>query len=120
MHPIVIIGSGMAGYTVAREFRKLSPEHELVMICADDAANYAKPTLSNAFAGNKAPEQIALGDATKMATQLNLRIEADTWVKEIHAEHHENKKKKNIQSRAHGRCVKFKKQKNKKGNIHYK
>ena len=26
MHPIVIIGSGMAGYTVAREFRKLSPE----------------------------------------------------------------------------------------------
>ena len=89
MHPIVIIGSGIAGYTVAREFRKLSPEHELVMICADDAANYAKPTLSNAFAGNKAPEQIALGDATKMATQLNLRIEADTWVKEIHAEHHE-------------------------------
>ena len=89
MHPIVIIGSGMAGYTVAREFRKLSPEHELVLICAYDAANYAKPTLSNAFAGNKAPEQIALGDATKMATQLNLRIEADTWVKEIHAEHHE-------------------------------
>ena len=89
MHPIVIIGSGMAGYTVAREFRKLSPEHEVVMICADDAANYAKPTLSNAFAGNKAPEQIALGDATKMATQLNLRIEADTWVKEIHADKHE-------------------------------
>jgi len=55
MHPIVIIGSGMAGYTVAREFRKLSPEQELVMICADDAVNYAKPTLSNAFAGKKAP-----------------------------------------------------------------
>ena len=40
MHPIVIIGSGMAGYTLAREFRKLSPEQELVMICADDAVNY--------------------------------------------------------------------------------
>ncbi|MFW1997380.1 hypothetical protein ACG904_20940, partial [Acinetobacter guillouiae] len=25
MHPIVIIGSGMAGYTLAREFRKLNP-----------------------------------------------------------------------------------------------
>ena len=48
MHPIVIIGSGMAGYTAAREFRKLNPEHELVMICADDAVYYAKPTLSNA------------------------------------------------------------------------
>jgi rubredoxin-NAD+ reductase len=95
MHPIVIIGSGMAGYTVAREFRKLSPEQELVMICADDAVNYAKPTLSNAFAGNKAPEQIALGDATKMATQLNMRIEAETWVKEINAASHEITLEKN-------------------------
>ncbi len=89
MHPIVIIGSGMAGYTAAREFRKLNPEHELVMVCADDAVNYAKPTLSNALAGNKAPEQIALGDASKMATQLNMRIETDTWVKEIQAEQHQ-------------------------------
>ncbi|EPF80264.1 pyridine nucleotide-disulfide oxidoreductase [Acinetobacter gyllenbergii] len=95
MHPIVIIGSGMAGYTLAREFRKLSPEQELVMICADDAVNYAKPTLSNAFAGNKAPEQIALGDANKMATQLNMRIEAETWVKEINAANHELTLEKN-------------------------
>lgn len=86
MHPIVIIGSGMAGYTVAREFRKLNPEQELVMICADDAINYAKPTLSNALAGKKAPEQIALGDAAKMGAQLNMRIEAHTWVKAIDAE----------------------------------
>ena len=95
MHPIIIIGSGMAGYTVAREFRKLSPEQELVMICADDAVNYAKPTLSNAFAGNKAPEQIALGDAAKMAAQLNMRIEAATLVKEIHPESHEITLEKN-------------------------
>ena len=89
MHPIVIIGSGMAGYTAAREFRKLNPEHELVMICADDAVNYAKPTLSNALAGKKAPEQIALGDANKMSDQLKMRIEAQTWVKEIQAEQHQ-------------------------------
>ena len=95
MHPIIIIGSGMTGYSVAREFRKLSPEQELVMVCADDAVNYAKPTLSNAFAGNKAPEQIALGDATKMATQLNMRIEAETWVKEINAASHEITLEKN-------------------------
>ncbi|MGE8560356.1 MAG: NAD(P)/FAD-dependent oxidoreductase [Acinetobacter sp.] len=89
MHPIVIIGSGMAGYTASREFRKLNPEHELVMICADDAVNYAKPTLSNALAGKKAPEQIALGDASKMSDQLKMRIEAHTWVKEIQAEQHQ-------------------------------
>ncbi|MFW2002699.1 rubredoxin reductase RubB [Acinetobacter ursingii] len=89
MHPIVIIGSGMAGYTLAREFRKLNPDHELLMICADDAVNYAKPTLSNALVGNKAPEQIQLGDAEKMSTQLNMQIQTHTWVKKIHADRHE-------------------------------
>ncbi|KGT47268.1 NAD(P)/FAD-dependent oxidoreductase [Acinetobacter sp. HR7] len=89
MHPIVIIGSGMAGYAVAREFRKLNPDHELLMICADDATNYAKPTLSNAFVGKKAPENIALGDAAKMAAQLNMRIEPHTWGKAIDAAAHE-------------------------------
>ncbi|MEG2473624.1 NAD(P)/FAD-dependent oxidoreductase [Acinetobacter sp.] len=89
MHPIVIIGSGMAGYAAAREFRKLNTEQELIMICADDAANYAKPTLSNALAGKKAPEQIALGDAAKMAAQLNMKIVNHTWVKSIEAQAHQ-------------------------------
>ena len=56
---------GHGGLCCCREFRKLNPDHELVMICADDATNYAKPTLSNALAGNKAPEHIPLGDAEK-------------------------------------------------------
>ena len=89
MHPIVIIGSGMAGYAVAREFRKLNPELELIMICADDAINYAKPTLSNALVGNKAPEQIPLGDAAKMSAQLNMQIINKSWVKSIDAAKHE-------------------------------
>lgn len=88
MHPIVIIGSGMAGYTLAREYRKLNPEHELVMICADDAINYAKPTLSNALVGKKAPEQIGLGDAEKMSAQLKMTIKAHTWVKSIDSKTH--------------------------------
>ncbi|WP_180183185.1 NAD(P)/FAD-dependent oxidoreductase [Acinetobacter sp. YH01020] len=89
MHPIVIIGSGMAGYAVAREFRKLNTELELIMICADDAINYAKPTLSNALVGNKAPEQIPLGDAEKMSAQLNMQIINKSWVKSIDAAKHE-------------------------------
>ena len=88
MHPIVIVGSGMAAYAVAREFRKVNPEQELVMICADDAINYAKPTLSNALVAKKAPEQIGLGDAAKMSAQLNMRIETQTWVKAIDAGAH--------------------------------
>jgi rubredoxin---NAD+ reductase len=89
MHPIVIIGSGMAGYTLAREFRKLNAEQALVMICADDATNYAKPTLSNALTAKKQPEQIALGDAEKMSAQLNMRIEKQAVVTRIDAENHQ-------------------------------
>ncbi|MFW1786609.1 FAD-dependent oxidoreductase, partial [Acinetobacter nosocomialis] len=44
---------------------------------------------SNALAGNKVPDQIGLGDAVKMATQLNMRIETETWVKSIDAEKHQ-------------------------------
>ena len=88
MQPIIIVGSGMAGYTLAREYRKLNPEQELIMICADDGINYAKPTLSNALVGKKAPEQIALGDAAKMSAQLNMSIKTQTQVVSINAEQH--------------------------------
>jgi rubredoxin-NAD+ reductase len=88
MNPIVIIGAGMAGYTLAREFRKLDKETPLVLISADDAVNYAKPTLSNALVGNKAPDQIGLGDAVKMSEQLNMQILSHTWVSQINVQTH--------------------------------
>lgn len=88
MNPIVIIGAGMAGYTLAREFRKLDKETPLVLISADDAVNYAKPTLSNALVGNKEPHQIGLGDAAKMSEQLNMQILAHTWVSQINVDAH--------------------------------
>lgn len=88
MNPIVIIGAGMAGYTLAREFRKLDKETPLVLISADDAVNYAKPTLSNALVGNKAPDQIGLGDAAKMSEQLNMQILPHTWVSQINVDAH--------------------------------
>ncbi len=83
MNPIVIVGSGMAGYTLAREFRKLDSTTPVVMISADDAVNYAKPTLSNALVGNKHPDQIGLGDAAKMSDQLNITILAHSKVDQI-------------------------------------
>lgn len=89
MNPVVIIGSGMAGYTLAREFRKLDSTTPVVMISADDAVNYAKPTLSNALVGNKHPDQIGLGDAAKMSEQLNITILAHTQVQHIDCANHQ-------------------------------
>jgi rubredoxin-NAD+ reductase len=78
MHPIVIIGSGLAGYTVAREFRKLDKAAPLLIISADDAGFYSKPMLSNAFAQGKQAAQLISQSAAQMATQLDARVIANT------------------------------------------
>lgn len=44
MDPIIIIGSGLAGYYAAREFRKLNKETPLVIVTADSGPFYSKPT----------------------------------------------------------------------------
>ncbi len=72
--PIIIIGTGLAGYNLAREFRKVDDKTGLVLITQDDGAFYSKPMLSNALAKQKAPDDLPMGDATKMQNDLNARI----------------------------------------------
>jgi rubredoxin-NAD+ reductase len=83
MNPIVIIGTGIAGYSLAREFRKLDKETPLVLITSDDGRNYPKPLLSNALAKKKTAEQIALSTAEKMADTLPATILTHTIVETI-------------------------------------
>jgi rubredoxin-NAD+ reductase len=80
MNPIIIIGAGLAGWTTAREFRKLDATTPVVMITADSGDFYAKPTLSNAFAQKKAPEQLVVTPAAKMAETQNVILMAHTRV----------------------------------------
>ena len=63
MDPLIIIGTGIAGYTLAREFRKLDKETPLLIVTADDGRSYPKPMLSNALTKGKTAEQIAMFDA---------------------------------------------------------
>ena len=60
MHPIVILGSGLAGYNVARELRKLDKDVPLVIISADSGSFYSKPMLSSAFGSKKTAQSIAM------------------------------------------------------------
>ncbi len=83
MNPIIIIGSGLAGYSVARELRKLDADVPLLMITADDGASYSKPTLSNAFAKGKTAETLVMASADKMAAQLNMQVLPRTKVTAI-------------------------------------
>jgi rubredoxin-NAD+ reductase len=58
MQNIIIIGSGLAGYTLARELRKLDKITPLMLITRDAGDFYSKPMLSNAFAQNNTAEQL--------------------------------------------------------------
>lgn len=84
--PVIIIGSGMAGYTLARELRKLTTSLPIVMVCQDSGDSYAKPTLSNAYAQNKLADSIANASAAKMAETLNLTLLNFHQVTDINAD----------------------------------
>lgn len=80
---IVIVGSGMAGYALAREFRKLDKATPVTMVTADDGALYSKPMLSNALAQGKDPEALVQRDAARAADDLGTEIRTRTRVTAI-------------------------------------
>ena len=80
MHPIIILGAGLAGWTTARELRKLDANRPVIVITADSGDFYAKPSLSNAFAQNRGPEQLISTPAAKMVETLNVTLRANCRV----------------------------------------
>lgn len=78
--PVVIVGSGLAGYAVAREFRKLDKETPLVVLSRDHGGFYSKPMLSNALAGQKTAASLLMKPADKMAAELNASVRAGVSV----------------------------------------
>ena len=80
---IVIIGSGLAGYTVIREIRKLNKEIPITLVTKEPGYFYSKPMLSTALASKKDAAQLVSTPAEGMATQLNLNILSETDVTAI-------------------------------------
>lgn len=88
MPPLIIIGSGLAGFTLAREWRKLDNTTPLRIFTTDDGGFYSKPMLSNAIASNKTAAQLATKTAAQMAQELNAEISAHSEISAIHPECH--------------------------------
>lgn len=84
--PIVIIGSGLAGYTVIRELRKMDKDVPITLITREPGYFYSKPMLSTAFANSKLAEQLISSSSEAMATQLNLTVLSNTDVHSIDAQ----------------------------------
>ncbi|WP_444943617.1 FAD-dependent oxidoreductase [Microbulbifer sp. ZKSA006] len=80
---VVIIGTGLAGYNLAREFRKRAPLSPLLLITADDGAFYSKPLLSASFSPGKTAQQLSSASAEEMARKLDAEILVHTRVIQI-------------------------------------
>ena len=71
---IVIIGSGLAGYTVIREIRKLDKAVPITLLTREPGYFYSKPMLSTALASKKEATQLISTPADGMATQLEMTV----------------------------------------------
>ncbi|MBI6919216.1 MULTISPECIES: NAD(P)/FAD-dependent oxidoreductase [Pseudomonas] len=85
--PVVIIGTGLAGYNLAREFRKLDTQTPLLLITADDGRSYSKPMLSMGFAKQKDADGLVMAEPGAMAEQLNAEIRTHTRISGIDPGH---------------------------------
>lgn len=83
MNNIVIIGSGLAGYNLAKEIRKLDKEIPVQIITQDHGDFYSKPMISNAFGKNLDAEKLKTNSAEEMAETFNLEILTNTTVVSI-------------------------------------
>ncbi|WP_320159388.1 MULTISPECIES: NAD(P)/FAD-dependent oxidoreductase [unclassified Acinetobacter] len=83
VEPIVIIGSGHAGYQLALALRKQSQDVPITVFTADDGAIYSKPALSNALALGKDGDSLVRETALDWEKHLNIRVYAHTKVNQI-------------------------------------
>lgn len=88
MEPLTIIGTGQAGYGLAREYRKIEPERPLRLISADAGASYYKPNLSKSFHAGRSAADLIVASAENMAQQLNAEILTEATVQAIQPDRH--------------------------------
>jgi rubredoxin---NAD+ reductase len=71
---VVIVGSGLAGYTLAKEIRKTNPNSPISLFTKDNGDNYSKPMLSNALTMKKSAKELILKSAEQTAIDLNINL----------------------------------------------
>lgn len=102
MMKCIIIGSGFAGYSVARELRQLDQQAELIIVTEDNGDFYSKPLLSKALTEQRSIEMLRMKSAAQLAKELNATILTQTNVSKIdieqqtivyqHQQHHQQVK----------------------------
>ena len=83
---IIILGSGLAGYTLAKTLRQQKNDASIAIVTSDDGRFYSKPLLSTGFAKNKSADELATKTANMMADELNISVFNHTFVERIDRE----------------------------------
>jgi rubredoxin-NAD+ reductase len=88
MDPIIIIGSGLAGYFTAREFRKIETALPLHIVTREPGYFYSKPLISNALSKGQAPQDLISASAEKMSRDLGITLWSRRQVQAIEVQEH--------------------------------
>ncbi|WBS05190.1 FAD-dependent oxidoreductase [Pseudoduganella sp. SL102] len=83
--PIVIVGSGHAGYGLAAALRKNDPAAEIRVVTADDGFVYSKPALSIGVAQGRDPAAMATESPLAIEQRLGIRVHPHCRVERIDA-----------------------------------
>ncbi len=81
--PLIIIGSGSAGYTLATFWRKLEPSQPLIIFTENNGDFYHKPMLSTIFSKQKTLSDLVSKTSKEMASSLNAIIHTHCKVHQI-------------------------------------
>ncbi|AVA35857.1 FAD-dependent oxidoreductase [Cupriavidus metallidurans] len=77
---VVIVGAGIAGWTMVETLRNLDPVLPITLVSACLADRYHKPELSIALSRGLAPESLIREPAIEAARRLGVRLMPETFV----------------------------------------
>lgn len=77
---VVIIGAGIAGWSVAEAIRNREPERPILLVSACKGLIYPKPALSMALAMGRSADDLVDTDAESRATELSIDVRTNIRV----------------------------------------
>jgi len=84
--PVVVIGSGLAGYSLAKEMRSLGVNRPVTILTRDGGEFYSKPMLSNALSEKLSPAALVKNTPAEMAHRFKIEVKPNVHVQKIDRE----------------------------------
>lgn len=80
---VVIVGAGVAGWSVAEAIRQRDPQRDVLLVTACKGAVYPKPAISLAISQGRSADDLIDSDAITHGAELGIEVQTDTRVLKI-------------------------------------